>query len=242
MKLFQFALQFVTITWFVLANSSFALEKKAVRMDNERPDSWNAGASCLVLYYNVCTGWIWCWDGYGEGDRLGFVANGCCGGSHMQTLMHTDVFCCASSPSGYGFTGTIAVHNVDGNDCPVGLPLASQAFLPTSVWAGQDWNNLPIGNEFAVVVTTSSDLGFPNPAFCYDHPAAGPTGPPGCGVCFPSNRPTRSFSFGAESSPICPGAPFFDGVCNAELLFEASMMCPIAVEGLVIHQGALPLI
>lgn len=231
MKFFQFALQFASMAWFVSGNSSLALEKKAVRVDDEMLGSWNAGASCVVRYYNACTGWIWCWSGFEEDDRLGLVAHGCCGGSHTQTIMRTDVFCCAGSPPGYGFTGTIAVHNVDGNDCPMDLPLASQAFLPTSVWAIQDWNNLPVGNEFAVVVTTSSDLGFPNIAgFATDHPATGPTGPAACDLCFPSDRPTRSFSFGKESSPICPGEPFFDGICNAELLFEVEMNCPVSVE------------
>ena len=232
MSFLRIAFHFAWSAWLLAGQSSQALEKKAVRIDEEQLDSWNAGATCLIRYFNVCSGWMWCWSGFEEDDRLGLVVDGCCGGNHAQSLLETAVFCCSGSWPNYGYTGTISVHEVDDNDCPIGPPLASQAFLPVQGNMVQHWNNLSVGNRFAVVVTTSNNYGdYPNSAlFGTDHPAAGPSGPIACGACFMPDRPTRSFSFGSESSPICPGAPFFDGVCDAELIWHVLLMCPVAVE------------
>ncbi|MBZ0267963.1 hypothetical protein K8I85_07395, partial [bacterium] len=78
------------------------------------------------------------------------------------------------------------------------------------------------------------DDGYPGPrpaAFPTDHPAAGPTGPQACDLCYPSTRTIHTFRFGNADSPLCPGSPLNDGVCDAEALYwSAQFSCAISVE------------
>lgn len=51
------------------------------------------------------------------------------------------------------------------------------------------------------------------------------------GACYPAERVTRSFIFGAEGEPFCPSVPFHDGVGNAELMWNFEFApCPTHVE------------
>jgi hypothetical protein len=93
------------------------------------------------------------------------------------------------------------------------------------------WGGLPVPNPFAVVVTEKvfgDWLRFTG--YVTDHPAAGPTGPPACGVCYDEQRPTRSFQWGKAVVPVCPGVPFHDEVCNAELIWEFGFNCPVSID------------
>jgi len=224
-----FVTTFVLAAMTCLATSAMALEKRATSFDGNGSDDWNAGATCRVKYYNICTGWVWCWSGFGDGGRVGLVVNSCCGAGEQAALLQSNHFLCTGAPSGYGFTGTIAVHNVDANDCPVGAAIASQPFLPTPVASFHTvaWGGVPVPSEFAIVVTMSDGTGgIANPAqLGTDHPAAGPTGPAACGTCYPANRPNHSFAYGTLSSPACPGSTFNDGICNAQLFWDVDLLC-----------------
>lgn len=209
-----------------------ALTKEARPFDDERADDWAAGASCLVRYYNTCTGWLWVWGTHSEdGDRLGVVASTCCAAGGAG-LLQTAVLTYYGAPPGYGFTGTIAAFAVDANDCPSGPALATHPFFPgTGVFVVTNWGGIPVPNRFATVVTVADDLGFANPSgYASDHPAAGPTGPQACGHCFPVTRSTRSFDFGDVALPLCPGERFNDGACDAELIWDFTFVCPTRIE------------
>jgi hypothetical protein len=149
-------------------------------------------------------------------------------------LLQSTHFVCTSAPSGYGFTGTIAVHNVDANKCPTGAPIASQPYLPsyaTFPFQTVNWGFVYVPNQFAVVARFSASKGFPNPAALgTDHPAAGPTGPAACGTCYPSNRPIHTFGYGNVANPLCPGTVFTDGFCNAELLWDFDLITYLSVD------------
>ncbi len=209
-----------------LATSSMALEKRSIPAVDG--DNWNAGAECIVNYSNTCTGWVWVWNGFGNGGRLGTVYDACC---DPTALLGSTVFALSGPPPGYGYTGSIEVRNVDASDCPVGAPLASQPFLPGSAQAQPvNWGFLPVPNRFAIVLVLA-EPGAPNPAIIgTDHPAAGPTGPQACGSCYPLSRVNHSFAYGTAASPVCPGSTFFDGVCDAQLIWRADMTCIDAVE------------
>jgi hypothetical protein len=229
-----FVTTFVLAAMLCLATSGMALEKRATSFDGDGSDEWNAGATCRVSYYNICTGWVWCWSGFGDGGRLGLVVDSCCGAGEQSALLQSVHFVCTPAPSGYGFTGTIAVHNVDANDCPVGAPIASQPFLP-AIGPGFNtvaWPAVPVPNQFVLVVTMRDGVGgVINPAgMGTDHPAAGPTGPAACGTCYPSTRPNHSFAYGTAATPACPGSTFNDGICNAQLFWDVDLTCgPVSV-------------
>jgi hypothetical protein len=231
-----FVTTFVLAAMICLATSAMALEKKAVSFDDNRSDDWNAGATCRVNYYNTCTGWVWCWSGFVHNAQIGLCLDCCCAPGEQAALLQSTHFLCTSAPSSYGYTGTIAVRNVDAQCCPVGAPIASQPYLPDYVtfpFQTVAWGGVNVPCRFALVVTVADNLGIGNPAaFGTDHPAAGPTGPPACGSCYPLNRVNHTFYWSNGSTTLCPGSPLNDGLCDAQLFWDIDFACggPISVE------------
>jgi len=218
---------FLTLS-FLLGTNALALEKKLLRFE-EANDEWNAGSTCIVRYFNVCNGWVWCWSDFDYNGKLGVVVDACCDDNHA--LLETAVFVCDTAFHSYGFNGSIAVHNVDGNDCPSGAPIEIRPFVPDVFpYTVTSWGGVQVPDRFALVITTYY-FWEPSPfSFATDHPAAGPTGPAACGNCYPANRTTRSFYYGNSSNPLCPGSPFNDGTCNAELIWHILLSCTTSVE------------
>jgi hypothetical protein len=213
------------------ASPSAALEKRAKRISDDRGDDWRGGSTCVARYYNICTGWVWVWSGFQDDVQYGVNFNSCCPSGQGSLLTRTDIFWGTGAPGGYGFTGTIDVFAADGNGCPSGAPLGSQAHLPVSPWSSIDFSGAPVSLPDSYVITYTNPVWDQNPtAIGSDHPAAGPTGPQSCGTCFQSDRTIHSFVYGTAASPTCPGSTFFDGFCNAELMWEAFTNCVSSVE------------
>jgi hypothetical protein len=223
-----FLTAFVLAASLAFATSGLALEKTAARMtDDTRPGDWNAGTTCSVAYYNTCTGWVWVWSGWGPNDVIGVCFDNCCApAGGVLTANWTYVW--TAAPSGYGFTGTIAVSDADQNCCPTAAD-ESQTFLPISGWNSYLWNS-KFGGRFVVSVTHGPATGSPL-AYASTHPAAGPTGPAACGTCYLPGV-EHSFYYGTAASPLCPGSTLNDGsLCGAEWLWDAQLACqPISVE------------
>ena len=147
----------------LLSSYASALEKYTVRADDSRIDSWSAGATCRVSYYNFCTGWVWCWGGFPDKSRFGMVVDQCCPKGSTASILSTSFFLCDEAHVGYGFTGTIAVHAVDANNCPIGAPIAVQNYCP--IWTGPtpfsvvSWGGVEVPQTFAILVTQSAIIG-----------------------------------------------------------------------------------
>jgi hypothetical protein len=208
-----------------------ALEKSSHAFDVEQSDPWRGGAmTCTISYYNICTGWVWVWSGYLPSDRTGVVFEN---DSPTNSIQTSSLYVWSAAPSGWGFTATVGVYDVDANDCPVDPPIESQVFKQRSGWNSYDWT-ASVGSKWAIVVTLGPGLGNPT-AFVTDRPAGGATGPVSCGVCYPLDRPTHSFDWGPPGSPLCPGWTYDDGVCNAELWWICQAVgsgCgPVSTEG-----------
>jgi len=208
-----------------------ALEKAVARVTADH-DGWrSAGTSstCLIDYYNLCNGWIWVWSGWAPNDQVGVSFTNCCASGLAAEAADSFVFFLTGAPSGYGFTGTIDLWNADASHCPTGPSLASQPLLPLSNWNGVVFGNVAVAQNFAVTFTFSAAIG--NPAeLATDHPDSGPTGPVACGTCYPTTRENRSFYYGTPASPLCPGSPFNDGICDAQFLWDATVHCVTSVE------------
>jgi hypothetical protein len=226
----HFLTAFVLAAMLVFATSAFALEKTATLMDDSRIDGWNAGTSCNIAYYNFCTGWVWIWSGWSPGDKVAvcYSVADCCESDHA-TLTANSMYVWTAAPSGYGFTGTIEVSEVDGPCCK-GVPIAVQEYLPVSGWNTYLWG-VQVKGDFLIQAQIGDTI-VPNPiAYATDHPAAGPTGPVACGTCYPTTRDARSYYMGTKATPLCPGSPLNDGICDAALLWSAHVVCkPISVE------------
>lgn len=216
-------------TWIVLTMSLMlvgaadSLEKTAVRIDSRSGDGWDASATCSVTYANTCTGWLWVWNDWIPREVAGVLFEPCCEGA---SLISTQAYFWTGAPPGWGFTGTLAIQSVV-FDCP-GEVIDSFAFLP-SAGSTVDYWTVPPGPALLTYQNgpaPESPHGIPT-----DHPAAGPTGPQACGLCYPSTRLTHMFRFGTPNTPLCPGEPLSDGVCDAEaLLWYASFDCPVALQ------------
>lgn len=225
-----FTTAFVLVAMLVFATSSFALEKTAARMTDDGRGDWTAGNSCSVVYYNYCTGWVWVWSGWGPGECLGVCFDSCC--NNAGTLDVNWMYVWTGAPTGYGFTGTISVSDADNKCCPTQAIFATQVYLPVSGWNLYVWG-IPVGAGF-VIQACHGVSAFPNPtAYATDHPAAGPTGPVACGTCYPTTRVNHSYQYGPATTPLCPGATFNDGICDAQLMWDIAMSnCggPISIE------------
>jgi hypothetical protein len=213
---------------FLLPGDATALEKTAVRAgDLERLENWDMATTCQVAYYNYCTGWIWGWSGWSPNDVIGVIYESCCGINSENSLDSSWEFLYTGAPPGWGFTGTIDVWTADENRCPVTL-LANQNFYFHRGWNGHQWD-LPVPESFIVTITFGSAAGVPA-GFASDHPAAGPTGPQACGLCYPFQRLTHSYDYGSRDALRCPGEKLNDGTCDVEWLWDVEMGCPIGVE------------
>jgi hypothetical protein len=210
----------VVLLTLLAAGSVSALEKSVAPAPTARGDGWRSTTTCTVAYYNTCTGWIWCWSGWSPNDVIGVCFDCTCLEPGLAaTLLSHALYWCAGSPPGRGYTGTLDVWGADANFCPTGAPLASQAFLPNAGWSSMAFG-IEVTCPFIIACTFARGVG--NPAcIATDRPAAGPTGPQACGTCYQVNRLTRSFYYGTATTPFCPGQTFDDGVCNAELMWEA---------------------
>lgn len=162
-----------------------------------------------MSYANICTGWVYSWRDFWPSEQIGVVLDPCDPGGQ---LLSTTVYFASGSPSGWGFTGTLSVSPVVG-DCP-GEPYEQVSFVPHEGFTFRSWTVPP--GPVVLTFTNAPHFGAPV-AFRSDHPAAGPTGPQACGLCYPSTRTTHTFFYGTPDTPLCPGSPLFDGVCNAEL-------------------------
>jgi hypothetical protein len=214
----------------LFAPAGLALEKTAARFDDARPDHWSQDYTCSIAYYNTCTGWIYCWGGFEPGDMFGTWYPGpCCDpDASGSSLAATWMYFCAGAPAGYDFTGSIDIWSTDAMYCPVSL-LHTQPMLPEGDWNVHAWG-IQVPGPFLLTWTNGSGIG--NPAgFATDHPAAGsPSGPPACGYCYPNPRTAYSFYYGTPTTTLCPGSQLDDGVCFAELIFDVSFDCVVAVE------------
>ncbi len=202
-----------------LAGPADALQREAVPVPDDLGESdWAAASTCATTYYNICTGWVWIWDGWETGDVVGITLGSCSRNDPHQLLDTVNLYAWEAAPSGYGLTGTLTVSRQDANGCP-GAPVASQPLLPAT---GN--NVIALGLPMVDVTLTYRHGGETTPEFyedpttwVTDHPGAGPTGPTACGLCYPTTRTPHSFLFALQDEILCPGQPFDSGTCTPEL-------------------------
>ena len=188
---------------------------------------WSSSVDCQLSYYNSCNGWIWVWAGWRTRDRLGVVFDACC---PQAEVVSTWTYVVTGQPYGWGYT-TIALQAVDGNDCPSGAPIAEHVRNGWE-WTLDSWDGVAVPGRFAVVETIYwlAGGGAPTATRVTDHPAQGGSVPAACGSCYPTTRVNRSYLWGDANAPLCPGQPFFDGTCDAQLLLTVELNCPTSIE------------
>ncbi|NNE44249.1 MAG: hypothetical protein HKN12_08560 [Gemmatimonadetes bacterium] len=196
-----------------------ALERASSILDPNPPE-WSTAATATIAYYNNCTGWFWTWENLRPGEQFGMVFDT----GNLALIQTTALLTYGTFASGYGFTGTISVTDVDASDVPTTVR-ASQPFAPVPfTWTIQTWNMAPPESRAALRVTwPPTPTGPTDIHLVTDHPALGPTGPTACGTCYPTTRTAHSYRWGTAAAPLVPGDPFFDGSCDAELVWEITV-------------------
>jgi hypothetical protein len=209
-----------------------AIEKKTARATDLDWGDWASQTTCVVSYYNFCTGWYWMWNGWSPHDVIGvcFDASDCAYGQDYVHLTATSEYLRYGAPAGYGLTGTIDVWTTEA-DCCLGSRLAGQPFYFYTGWNTHDWGGMQTPVAFVVTVTFSDSHPYHNPSwFVSDRPAAGPTGPQACGYCYPMPRTCHSFWYGTTTTILCPGFVLSDGICCVEWMWNAAVYSGVGVK------------
>jgi hypothetical protein len=216
----------VALVVLLAAGPALGFEKTPVRYEASHSGEWSAAATCTIAYYNICTGWMWAWSRWGPRDIVG-VCFDVCGTNASCELQSQRFYATEGVCAGYYFIGSMNVYAADENSCPTGLPLATHTPLyPTTGWNFLDWAGTEVPARFVVAYEQVGPCVGSMLEFASDHPAAGPTGPQACGLCYPTNRVVHSFYYGTLTSPLCPGSPYSDRVCDVEWLWEVQLTCP----------------
>lgn len=194
-----------------LPTSSLALERSIARVDTD--DGWNRVGECSAQYFNECVGWSWVWSGWEPGDRasvsytLGICSDTSPYIGDVYMKFRGDI------PPGYGYTGTVSVHEVDADGCPVEPPVAEVPLLPAD-----GWNGVHVGVTIsrAIVSFTAGPGGLPSDCkmdsdFTY-HPGL----PIACGECFSPYRPPHSYLRDVWDEETCLGTTLEAGGCFSE--------------------------
>ncbi len=207
------------------APSALALERVSVPV-SESPDhgDWAASARCTLSYFNACTGWMWTWSGWLHTERVAMTIDTCCPENASARLTSASLYAWHGAPSGYGFTGTLSVYQLDSAGC-LATPLGAQPLLPSTGDNITSWSLTAHGRDLALVYEHAGATSPDPTVWVSDHPAAGPTGPAACGTCYPSVRVGHGYLFGVANSPLCPGSVLHDGVCAAEWRWGAEFSC-----------------
>jgi hypothetical protein len=230
-----FVSAFVLGAIFAFATSSYALEKTQARFTGDAPDDWVTSEETIsISYYNICLGWVWVWSGFADSEMFGTVFNHGAG-----VLTGSYQYFPTGAPPGYGFTGWAVVNNVKGEKPHLeGLVWPAKAQIPF-LPAGAGWEYIAWGvligewkDSFAVSYCLQDDFGYGTPVNVYSD------GPFACGVCFPTDRTTKSYLWGiaqkdVDGKPIYtenPGTPLFDGQCYVEWLAAVTLKKVISVD------------
>lgn len=126
-----------------------ALEIRSRKPASEGIDrEWNAGVTIHLQYYNLtCTGWLLSAGPFAPNDRVGVQFDS---PVSSAKLVGSWVYFDEGAPAGYGYTGTIEVHDADAEDCPSGAPLASLPLAPVRNWNYFAWPSVEVGESFTV--------------------------------------------------------------------------------------------
>ncbi len=180
--------------------------------------------TCTLTQYNICSGFVFVWNGFSAGDEVGVVYDlpALCAKDEGENCTNNAVWVYwRNTLPGRGFTVTYDMYEADGSGCKVGSSLGSYSHDPV-----EEWNQLPgLGtttvDKVAIIATFSGTL----PAAITDNNernlAAGAGGECSDAVVGAST----SYQFADNASPNCPPSVFSDSLGPVDLLLKASFTC-----------------
>ncbi|RPJ43891.1 MAG: hypothetical protein EHM19_07805 [Candidatus Latescibacterota bacterium] len=175
---------------------------------------------CSIIYYNLCSGWLWTYSGFAAGDEVGvsFDMPADCGMYPGEIVTNYSFWWYwRYTAPGWGYTITYRMYDLDAQLCKVGSPIY--------VIAGQDpterWNYYPgfgMCWEPQVAITATYDKGG-LPRFATDNNDASYSAPNGCpGFVI---GPIHSHYWGGLATQYCPPQYFADNYGAVDCLMDA---------------------
>ncbi|MBM3319651.1 MAG: hypothetical protein FJY73_03130 [Candidatus Eisenbacteria bacterium] len=190
-------------------------------------DRGAASGTCSIVYYNLCSRWLWVWSGWEPGDEVGVVFDlpADCGALPNEVCTNTEFWWYwRYTTPGWGYTITFNLYRVDEEGCKVGASLAT---IPRYDPSGTHYPGPLVFPEVVnltgrVAITAMWDKGT-LPYLATDNNAKNLAAPLLCPGYSPS--PAHSFSCGGMGAPYCPPLPFEDAHGPVQILMEASFEC-----------------
>lgn len=210
--------------WADIPNRPCVPVKETVALD----DRGAASGSCSIVYYNLCSRWLWVWSDWNQGDEVGVVFDlpADCGALPNEVCTNTEFWWYwRYTTPGWGYTITFNLYQVNEEGCKVGASLAT---IPRYDPFGEHGPPGPIvfpevvDLTGRVAITATWDKGT-LPRLATDNNAKNLAAPVLCPGYSPS--PAHSFFYGGPSAPYCPPLPFEDAHGPVQILMDASFEC-----------------
>ncbi len=199
--------------------------KTALQTGAEDIKAAGAGAgTCSIIYYNLCSGWIWIYSGFAAGDEVGVIFDlvADCGKLPGETCCMTHGFWYwrFTSPT-YGFTVSYGLFEVDANGCKTaqtgGLAFSDPA---------ERWNLLPglgcVTGDQAVICATF-DAGT-LPYMGTDNNQSNAAGGPNC-LGIGAGTGNSVFYGNPGATQYCPPQYFGDAIGPVDIMMDAGWIC-----------------
>jgi hypothetical protein len=181
-----------------------------------------ARAFCSIVYYNLCSGWLWTYSGFVAGDQAGVMFDlptDCSGSIDPVFITHFWWYWRYTTP-GWGYTITYDLYKLDANLCKNGAPQGTLAAQdPTERWnyyiiPGQVYYSPQIAltatydkGGLPRFVTENNNMSYQAPGAC-----------PGYSV-----GPIHTFFWGGTTTQYCPPQYFADNYGAVDCLMDAGI-------------------
>ncbi|MBM3320743.1 MAG: hypothetical protein FJY73_08730 [Candidatus Eisenbacteria bacterium] len=188
-----------------------------------------ATGACSIVYYNLCSRWLWVWSGWSPGDEIGVVFDLPldCGKLPGEECLNTGFWWYwRYTTPGWGYTVHYDVYDIDAAYCKIGGSLGTSASQdPVERWNFHPALGTAITSDLGGILATWDKGGLPYAGTDNNYKnAAAP------GLC-PGYAPGPIRSFIWLPAAVCPTYYFGDGMGPVQLLMDAGFDCqPTATE------------
>ncbi|RPJ45392.1 MAG: hypothetical protein EHM19_05465 [Candidatus Latescibacterota bacterium] len=217
----------------VVASAFADVPNRPMTAANEAIAPYGTGGAtgfCSIVYYNLCSGWLWTYSGFAAGDEPGvaFDMPTDCGKLAGETCVN-NVFWWywRYTTPGWGYTITYKMYNLDAQLCKLGAPVGVLAAQdPTERW---NTGSVPgVATTDWLALTATYDKGG-LPRFATDNNNASVAAPVACPGWVIG--PLHTLYWGGTLTQYCPPQYFADGIGAVDALMDAGFTCsPTAVE------------
>ena len=179
---------------------------------------------CSIVYYDLCSGWLWTYSGWALGDEPGvaFDLPNDCGKLPGEECTNTGFwwYWRYTIPT-YGFTVSYDLYELDVNFCKAGPSLGNiSGYDPVERW-NFHYGLGAVTSDWAALIASYDSGSLPR--FCTDNNNANFAAPLACpGYAI---GPIQTYYWGGPTTQYCPPQYFADGYGAVDCLMDAGWDC-----------------